>query len=155
MQAKNRELHFPHALSCALAADVDLPVEEFFFRLDPAVEQLLARGETGQSWAEDADMSGEVLNWKLSSLDFESISPQKGSAVSFDRGNGDVEAQGREKESLALTGFTSNGPEGLLDRKQSDVTRKQQDLKQSQNATNRTSFTKIPRSSNPSIGECR
>ena len=51
-----------------------------------------ASGETGQSWAEDADMSGEVLNWKLSSLDFESISPQKGSAVSFDRGNGDVEA---------------------------------------------------------------
>ena len=114
-----------------------------------------ASGETGQSWAEDADMSGEVLNWKLSSLDFEGISPQKGSAVSFDRGNGDVEAQGREKESLALTGVTSNGPEGLLDRKQSDVTRKQQDLKQSQNATNRTSFTKIPRSSNPSIGECR
>ena len=44
MQANIRELHFPHALGRALAADVDLPVEEFFFRLDPAVEQLLAQG---------------------------------------------------------------------------------------------------------------
>ena len=114
-----------------------------------------ASGEAGQSWAEDNDISGEVLNWKLSSLDFESISPQKGSAVSIDRGNGDVEIQGREKASQALFGFTSNGPEGSLDRKQSDVTRKQQDLKQSQDTKNRASFTRIPRSSNPSIGECR